>query len=586
MPRRLLLPLLALIAIVSFFGSGLPVSANTGERAILLPDDTYVADAGGFVLDAQHPSQPSTVASCPDLISTDRELVQDGVELEPAGPRGNPFLCLLYYPVDDIYWAVIVRFDGVEHFRQAKADAATRLQDSGFDICQIGSWGAYGRIPRGEDLYTDDYMNLPTECAPRVVVGDPGAEVKAEAVRAALNRAQDLTAEQMGWRPNRPLTVIVLTDVNVAVRTYQRHLRGSTTAAQIARDGRSSSIRVSIFGGLILANLVKASSGDAIDAFLMHEYTHFAQGGISGSNDYLPKWFIEGHAVFQEVRNTPSATGDYLNRVAVRAQRDSSFVPLSRISTVDDWNAQERRGSAGTDAAYSRGYAAVNFMEKRHGFGATIQIMRDNHNGSLDQFNDLLAVLTGTDLDGLDALVGTWLVTGEVPIAAQPSQPAVAQPPPAAAATATPPAPPAATQPVATATPRPAGTPPPASTPPAAPVTAGPPNARFMAVDPAGAIRVEISTSADGATAQGTVTINRPLPCGSARSFPAGSTTFTVQVQPNGAFSVLFPVTGTTASIMLDARFFGGNEVRGTVRVTYTDAACDTGLIAFSGRLT
>jgi hypothetical protein len=588
MPRRLALPLLALVAILGVLGSGLPAFADSGERAILLPDDVYVADAGPSVVDAQHPAQPSTVTACPDLVSADREIVWDAVSLEPAGPRGNPFLCLLYYPTDDIYWAVLVRFDGVEHFRQAKADAIVRLQDSGFDICRIGSWGAYGRIPRGEDLYTDDYMNLPTECAPRVVVGDPGAEVRAEAVRAALTRAQEVTAEQMGWRPNRPLTVIVLTDVNAAVRTYQRHLRGSGTAAQIARDGRSSSIRVSIFGGLILANLVKSSSGDAIEAFLMHEYTHFAQGGISGSNDYLPKWFIEGQAVLQEVRNTSSSTGEYLNRVALRAQRDSSFVPLSRISTVEDWNAQERRGAAGTDAAYSRGYAAVRFLEQRHGFDATVQLMRDNHNGDLIRFNELLAALTGADLEGLDVFVGTWLITGEIPVAAQPPQPASTQqsaamaPPPAATATQ----PPAPTQPPATATPRPVGTPPPTATPPTAPVTLGPPNARFVAVDPAGSIRVEIATGADGSTAQGTVTINRPLQCGSARNFPPGSATFTVQVQPNGAFAVLFPVTGTTASITLDGRFFGSNEVRGSVRVTHTDAGCDTGLIAFVGRLT
>lgn len=572
MPRRLTLLVLALAALVATGSSVLPASAETGERAIPLPAHASLTDDGPTLADAQHPTQPSTVSTCDDLVSAERELAHEEPELEPAGPRGHPFLCLLYYPTDDIYWAVIVRFDGVEHFRAAKADAIARLQESGLDLCMVGSWGAYGRIPRGEELYTDDALNLPIECAPRVISGDPGAETKAAAVRAALDRARELTAEQMGWRPNRPLTVIVLTEEDAAVRTYQRYLRGSSTATQHARDGRSTSIRVSIFGGLILANLVRASSGDAIDAFLMHEYTHFAQGGIVGSNDYLPKWFIEGQAVFQEVRNTTSPVGAYLQRVATRTQRDGSFVPLARISTVEDWNAQERRGQTGTDVAYARGYAAVSFIEQRHGFEATVQLLRDNHNGSLDRFNMLLAALTGTDLDGLDAFVGTWLITGEIPGIAQHPQPVTTPAAPATMATTMP------AQVTATPQPQPPPQPP-------TPMTAAPPNARFVAVDAQGFMRVELTTSANGASIEGTVTITRAIPCGAGRVFPTGSATFRTPVQANGSFMVLFRVTGSTASVTLDGRFLEGSEVRGTLRIIYTDAACDTGLISFVGRL-
>lgn len=554
MPRRLALPLIGLaVFLVVLLSSGLPARADSGEPVVSLPAVAYAVDGGpAGVLSAQHPAQPSTVSSCEDLVVPGRELVWEERELEPKGARGSPYLCLLYYPEDDILWAVIVGFEGVEHFRAAKESGIRRLETAGFDLCRVGTWGAYGRLTRTERLFPDDYMNLPVECAPRVVSADPGAEGRVEAVRSALSRSLELTAEQMGWRPNRALTVIVITDITVAVRVYQRHVRGAAVA-QIARDGRSVSVRVSIFGGLILANLSRAADPAAIDAFLMHEYTHFAQGGIAGSNDYLPKWFIEGQAVFQESRNTTSDSATYLRRIAQRAQREGTVLRLAEISTPEDWNAQERRGQVGIDAAYSRGYAAFAFLEKRHGFDATVQLMRDNHNGSIERFNELLAELTGYELAALDEVLGTWLLTGELPPLSLPS--------------------PVAGRPT-TSVPQP----------PLVAPAPGPVSTRFLATDAAGYLRIELVTNAEGTGAQGTVRIEKPIPCSSTRTVATGQGAFAVMFQPNGSFSLVIPFSGSTASMVLDGRFFGPGELRGTARITFTDAACDTGLIGFLGR--
>jgi hypothetical protein len=398
---RLLIAVLALVAALS-----VPVSA-AGATAPLSRFAQVTAQ--------QDDAQPSTANTCTDLISDRVQLVRQYPNLTPrgAGPSPYPMLCLLHHTAENIYQGTILGVDGTTHFRSVKDEAARRLAADGVDACSVGTWDAYGRFTTSDRLYPDDQLDLPVECAPRIIALDAGASERLGAVSESVRRIVDLTGEQMGWRPNRSLTILAMTDVNVAVATTLRWTRGLSPAdiAARAREGRSVTVTGSVYGALILLNLAGARDFQfEMDAALAHEYTHFAQSGIGASSDYFPYWFIEGQGDYQEERN---ASVRFLHRqVATSMQRDGSDPHLSTLSTSDGWFAQE--SSLGSSAVYSKGYVAVAYLIERHGFDATVQLLRDNHRGSIDRFYVLLANLTGVDLDTFDAEVGAW-VEGLVP---------------------------------------------------------------------------------------------------------------------------------------------------------------------------
>jgi hypothetical protein len=187
-----------------------------------------------------------------------------------------------------------------------------------------------------------------------------------------------------------------------------------------------------------------------------------------------------------------------------------------------------------------------------------VQLLRDNRHGSIEQFNALLAALTGLDLDAFDDALGAWILAGMPPVTAQP--------------------------PSAPSPPSPPGQP--APPPPSPPVPAGaltPGGARYTAADGRGIIFIEFTTNGDGSRASGAVRFDRDFPC--PRTFiPAGSGyTFDLTIRPDGTFSGT-GVTGT-AVVTLDGRFLSPVEVTGALR--YNNAAgtgCDTGLLAFVAR--
>jgi hypothetical protein len=243
-----------------------------------------------------------------------------------------------------------------------------------------------------------------------VIPADTGAVERLDEITSAVRRVVDLTGEQMGWRPNRSLTIMAMTDVDVAINTTLRWTRtlSADEAAERARQGRSVTITGSVYGGLILLNVAGARNFQLeLDAALTHEYTHFAQSGIGASSDYFPYWFIEGQGDYQEERN---ASVRFLHRqVAASMQRDGSAPRLSSLSTSDGWFRQE--AALGSSAVYARGYMAVAFLVDRHGFPATVQLLRDNHRGSINRFYALLASLTGMDIETFDNALGEWIAS-------------------------------------------------------------------------------------------------------------------------------------------------------------------------------
>jgi hypothetical protein len=424
-------------------------------------------------------------------------------------------------PADGVYRAVILRVDGWAHFRAAKADAVRQLSDGGFDLCSIGRWAAYGRFAADDRSQPDDLQDLPVECAPRVVAADAGAMALVAGVQAALQRTRDLTVEQMGWRPNRPLTVMVISDPAVAVSLYQRFVEPGAHAAYLAQAGRSFHVRGSNFGGLILLNVTRTQEMEAIVRFIAHEYTHVAQHGIGNSNDFFPKWIREGQAVYQEVRNGSGVSDVRYADIALKAQRDGTALRLGDISRSQDWDARDGTPE-GTNANYSRAYVATAYLIERYGFDATVQLYRENRNGSLDQFNVLLARLTGLDLDGLDQAVGIWLLT--MP--------------------------------------------------------------RATAADADGRYHLDVSLVPGRLHLAGTVTIDRELTCGSGRVLRAGAMyTFAPRITAAGAFADTVTFRDSPATATLEGSLTEGADLTGTFRYVNPMTQCDTGALPFRARV-
>lgn len=356
-------------------------------------------------------AQPATANSCADLANEQVVLVREYPSLTPRDglPAPYPLLCLAYYPGADIYQGTVLGVNGADHFRAVKLEAARQLAEDGIDVCAIGTWNAYGRFTQTDRLLPGDQLDLPWECAPRVLAADPGAARQLRAVQAALERVIALTSEHLGWRPFRALTVIVMTDVDVAVATTLRWTRTlpPEDAAARARDGRSATITGTVYGGLILLNLAAARDPALVlHAALAHEYTHFAQAGIGGSSDYFPYWFIEGQSNYQEERI--AGVPFRLPQVAAAMQRDGTAPRLAALSTQDSWFAQE--AALGSEAVYARGYMAVAFLVERYGFAATAQLLRENRHGSIARFYALLAQLTSMDLETFDDTLGEWIL--------------------------------------------------------------------------------------------------------------------------------------------------------------------------------
>ena len=541
MLRRFGLSVAALVIALLVLAPGRPAAASGPEPEEYAPTGWHLGDAEPPDLLAEQ----STPPDCDDLARDDRRLELEEFDLSPTRRFGFPYplLCVFYYPSEDVYRGIILGIDGMEHFRAAKGAAVDRLLAGGFDVCGIATWGWWGSYA-ARQVTADDELALPVECHPRVVAADGGGMARLGEVQAAVARIVELTAEQMGWRPYRPMRVVVFTDPGVAVTFYRRY-RGSDQSAEDAerraRGGGSwNTAYLGPMGGVIALNLVRRD-WEYLDTKLAHEYTHYAQHGLGGSAGYFPMWFVEGQGAYQEERNGLPRV-DFLS-IARREQRAGRAYRVAELATREDWFAREARPGGG-EAVYSRGYAAVRFLAERYGFGATAQLLRDNRNGSIGQFNQLLAALTGMDLDTLDAAIGAWLLGGPIPVTAS----VATSPGPAQAGVATLP----------------------------------PANVWFVGTEEHGAFRLEFTTSPGGFEAAGTLRIERDIDCGNNRLVRAdGASAFTLTIHPDGTVSWT-STDGPTVS--LDGRFVTATELRGTFRYVNPDTGCDTGPLPYTAR--
>jgi hypothetical protein len=339
------------------------------------------------------------------------------------GRPGYPWLCLYHDPANDVYVALLTPIESLAELRAAKAAATRQLQQSGFDPCRVVFWVTNGDLPRLPDGM-DELLNSVVECAPRVIAGDAGAEEWLPDAQAAVATAVEITARDMGWRPSRPLTIVVTTEEAAAVAAYQRYVisgyRGdddflaqvTSTYEQLARRGAGSFDQFTATGSLIVLNLSRTlrweGSSEGVRAAIgrktIHEYTHFAQRGILGKGS-APRWFKEGQAVHQERRFAGRSAENLLD--AMIAEKDGTAPRLSELIHEPTWGAEEAGDH--TAVVYGRGYATYAFLVERFGFPTTVQLLRENRGGGQEQFQALLTELTGLELDALDAAVSAWL---------------------------------------------------------------------------------------------------------------------------------------------------------------------------------
>jgi hypothetical protein len=370
-------------------------------------------------------------SACDNAVQALQTLTRDGdaargsrgaLEARDLGSAGPTQLCLVYHPTLEAYSAFIFPVATADAFRAAKTMAVARLPAAGVDVCRVGMWMGLGP-PGSPPLDLDDYdrLELPARCAPRVVAGDEGATRLLPQVRDALDRAASVTAREMEWQQNRALTLIVYADPEAAavpVGLLHHDALPQTLAAR-ARSGEATTLR-GPFGHLVRFPMY-AAGGTAsrpasyLDAGLVHELTHFAQLAHAAP-DSIPYWFLEGQAEYMEARAADRAEAALA--LAVLAQRAGRAVALADLTRADQWHGQAQGPSRGE--VFGRAYAALLFLAERHGFPATVQLLRDTGSGTHEQFYTHLSRLAGMDLPAFERALDAWLEARGADLAASP----------------------------------------------------------------------------------------------------------------------------------------------------------------------
>jgi hypothetical protein len=137
-----------------------------------------------------------------------------------------------------------------------------------------------------------------------------------------------------------------------------------------------------------------------------HEYTHVAQIALAQSLEAVsPSWLSEGQAVHLEEQGSGLVRASLIQ--VGRAQIEQRGASLAQLSRPRSW--RERELADGTALTYAHAHAAVRFLAERHGFEATVQLLRDGRRGSPERFEALLRGLTGLNATQRETAFANWL---------------------------------------------------------------------------------------------------------------------------------------------------------------------------------
>ncbi|HZQ36551.1 MAG TPA: hypothetical protein VFD32_11500 [Dehalococcoidia bacterium] len=484
--------------------------------ALTIVVGTSVADVGM----AHHTAQAQPGTACAALASDERPLLQEITDLSAPEAPGALTLCLLDVPAEAVQQAVILGVDSPELFRSAKAAAIDRLAVAGVDLCRVAVWE--GRGARVLPLTLEDQLDLPVTCPPRLIAADSGALEWLQPVMDSVARLRDLTSAQLGWQPNRALTVRVFTDIDAAIPAFQRYVgtavRGETPEhiAQTTRSGFTWHVINTTepgWGTVMLINLTRPADRTlaVIARQVAVDYTGFALSGIGGTATSSPQWYRQGFDDVQAERNAGSALGSL--SLATQQARAGTAAPLRELSRIEDWTAH--RLADGDASVQARCQAAVLYLIEHYGVDATLQLLRDNRGGDFDRFADLLKTLTGMDIDAFNAAVDTWLQSAPATLTAR-----------------------------------------------------------------GAAVHLDVLVSPGMTLGEATVTFDRAISCGGGRMVVAG-TKVTVPITLNSDGS--FTATGLigNATVTIEGRLTGG-AVTGSVRFLNPATGCDTGALTLA----
>lgn len=332
------------------------------------------------------------------------------------------WMCLGYTPQLDAYIVILFGPDNLDEYRASKAASAARLQERGFDPCEVVAWGAFNRDAL--TLTIDDWLESPVRCAPHLVPVDSRAAAWLPAIRAGVDRIVAESAELTGVVPTRRLSIVLTGDPSSLIVACERYIVPffqQVTADDCESGPRplltrraSQYMHYSAVGNALLINLgldqnlrwdsAPDSMQAAFDRNIAHEYTHFIQD-ITFHPGFIPAWFQEGQA--RVVERLIGLRGGYESLVQAADARRNGKAPLLR--ELDSRSAVSPDGQIDDDV-YVHGHAIVAYLVDRYGFNAMMSLLSASHNGDEHSFNHHLAALTGLSPEELDAAVGAWLL--------------------------------------------------------------------------------------------------------------------------------------------------------------------------------
>lgn len=455
----------------------------------------------------------------------------------PAGPFGQPRLCLLSYPREKVYNVVLTGIDSVEQFRAAKTAAIGKLQARGIDLCTIVLWGALGTADQ-PSYANEDYTGLPLTCPPSIIAADEGANRDLPTVRSAVARALQTTGADFQWQPDQPMTILVYTNVDAAVEGFQRYRPvwyDEDAMAEWAKSGDYYQYRSDgpdyLYGSIVLLNLTdpntrtvaridrdiqQAMAFAALDRTVGRDPTVDSQSDADGN---IPEWLTTGVLLRHGYRHAMNGASGGLLVEAARAARARNYPSLNLLRTGE--GIDEAGEKYDWFVVMSRQYAAVAYLHDRYGDAAVLQLLKDSYNKTRAQTLALVQTLTGGDMSALDRSIDAWMLE------------------------------------------RP----------------------RALAANPQGTLKVELMLFADGQHGEALVE-ETAAACtfdartGKSEATVPGQVGFSVVLGSDGSFTAVRPSTYVGNSVTLTGRLTNG-QLSGTYRVVNEVTGCDGGAIPF-----
>jgi hypothetical protein len=400
MRPRSRLPLIVLVALL------LVAARTTAASAHAPPPDVPPAADGLLAPTPPIEGQPRSATTCDGLTNAtdqDDQLVLTDADLEP-GATGSR-LCLYWDGRWASYFVVLINQRTLAEFRATKARLQPLLAAAGIDLCLVAFWTApESAIQRG--MSAADRQDAGRRCEPVIITHGPLGGQMAEELREALAAAAGTAERLMDWPLTWPIRAHVYDDHDTFVRGAVEEGGNSRATPQSLQNvrGMAGIIANGMRGFLVDASGFTNPRG--LQALIAHEYFHIVQAAVLGCTCNGPFWAIEGGAEYFAALVAGAEERSLVRRYQAAASDEytGQAVPLTQLRRQPPESDRTR-----TLAAYTRGYAAFRFLALTWGEDAFARLHRAPGPGSVNDYLDLLAAITGLSLDDFDTALGAFL---------------------------------------------------------------------------------------------------------------------------------------------------------------------------------